>query len=734
MIGITMKVTVGTACAVGLLIAAAALPSCAPGNGNGTPGNTEPLFSDEDVQTLRSAKEVYDQALTTLTEEEARTATVTQLNDGFPNVTQASLSEDGYSIFVDFADGTQGVVYTLDQDAMLEGLDQLELTLPDGSLQSMAGKWTEVSRRALAPGVIAAKTGGGVETPSSKRVRILGTCETVVTDWICSRAYNTLTAAGWKANEIDITQRRAAGDKAVTPDDFFNLGDYGVIVLIGHGGYCSTAFNPNRYFYLQCCDNVNMSSIVGEARWAQYKEWEREHKLLLCTLKNPERTGDSEHILVRSDLLEEQMNKLPGSHVHIVSCRSWSAKHAFIAKGCGDFLGWSDKEAWVDGCGSVVALLWKMVQNRSPTDEAAHNWLLSGGMGVSAFEGCDSTLMLYTGANEFYFPAWADVTVDDSGAPTETDQIVVELSYTAATLAGDVTSAIVTGGAVTFDDILPSEAELRVIAQDAGGATLASGQETVDLHAGLNEVDLEFCSAVAEVTAQYPPTTAEIASDAEHLDPTVDWTESFSFAPGDTYTLENVLPGRIGTVSQATDADGQVVGISEQTFSLDCDTNDVEVCFGWVTVRSDELPAYTDSVTVETSFADADLSAPEAVEYGPGSSASIIGFRVGAEATFTATAKNSAGQILGDKIVVHTIVCGENDVVIDFYDYGIILETDAEHLPADGTSTATITATAKRISEGDLLVPTGDPVAGKAISLDTSVGTFTGGQSRCHRR
>lgn len=730
------KLLAGVLSVVMVLTGATVLSSCTPEGGNNIPAAGEPLFSDDEVQALRSAKAVYDQAVATMTEEEARAVTVQELNNDFPGITTASLSEDGYSIFVEFANGTAGVVYTLDTDALSEGMDEWEFVPPDdltapatqrrrpavGKPEAVGGSPTVVK------GGAAAKVAGGCQTPNSKRVLLLGAAEfPSVTDPISHRCMEILTAAGWRQQDIDIKLRREDGDMAVTPEDVFSLGGYGVVVLIGHGGFLGTDVNPDRYFYFQCCDNADFSPVVGAQRWAQYQQWMQEHKLMLCVLDDPTDTGESEHLLVRSDLLEEQMDNLPGSYVHLVSCRSWAAKHAFESRGCGGFLGWTEGERWIHGCQAVTNMLWAMTQDPSSSDKQAREQLRRWGLGVSDYKGADSVLNLYTRDDTFYLPAWADAWVDWDLAPDGTDRILVELSYTDPALAGAGVTEELIGISVSFEDLLPLEAKFKLTAQDSSGVTLASGQETVQLHAGYNDVDLEFCTTRSFFSVEENALAARFTVEAEHLEPTVEWAESFELEDeNDVEYFFDIPVGDISTVARALDADGTLLGISEQTFSLDCDDNSVEACMGWVTAFSWEVPPDTTKVTVETAFEDSELAVPDAVEYDPDSTAIILGFRLGSEVTFTATAENAVGQVQGTKTVVRTITCGENAVSIDFFDYGIILQASPSQVLADGTSTATVTATLKKLTEDDLLEPTGDPVAGKLVEFDTSLGTFTG--------
>ena len=359
---------------------------------------------------------------------------------------------------------------------------------------------------------------------------------------------------------------------AVTPEDVFSLGGYGVVVLIGHGGFLGTDVNPDRYFYFQCCDNADFSPVVGAQRWAQYQQWMQEHKLMLCVLDDPTDTGESEHLLVRSDLLEEQMDDLPGSFIHLVSCRSWAAKHAFENRGCGDFMGWTEGERWIRHY-AVVNMLWAMTQNPSSSDEQAREQVREWGYGVSDYRGADSVLNLYTRDDTFYLPAWVDATVDSSDAPAETDRILVELSYPDPALAGEVITDTVFGSDVSFEDVLPLEARFKLTAQDSSGVTLASGLETVQLHAGYNEVDLEFCIGQCVLLHGGVPARGSV-HEAEHLEPTVEWAESFELEDeNDEEYFFDIPVGNISTVSRALDADGTLLGISEQTFSLDCDDN-----------------------------------------------------------------------------------------------------------------------------------------------------------------
>ncbi|HUU84869.1 MAG TPA: invasin domain 3-containing protein [Phycisphaerae bacterium] len=707
------------------------------GGNSGSPGTDQPdsddhggapLFSDEVVQTLRRARDDCRAKLESMDFDQARAELLLELGDEYPDITSATLAADGTTIFMEMEDGTLAALDTTDFSELWQGIDS-EIITQARTMPAFPTGHAEVALESQTATRHARAMAADFLTPSSRKALLItaaGITDPIAVDTV-EEARDALADHGWTSNDIDLLARTEAGTD-LTPEDFFNLGSYGLIIMVGHGGW--NYFDGVPLHFLQCCSNVDYSPIVGDDRQAKYEQWKAEGKMILFMYADPILEADAEDIYLRSDLLEEQVGTLPASHVHILSCFSLAAHHAFTNNNAGDFWGWNHKGPALQGKDLIVAVLEGLLEEEPKTNvqvatalDAARTYLIGS---------IESRLTLrYWTASNFYLPGWVGLTVDTAAAPSGTHEIWIELAYTEPGLAGVGARELLVGSSHQFDDIVPAEARFKIIAVDSGGNTLASGQETVQLHAGLNELDLAFCTAQADFSvSEYPRagvTVQSVAVEAVHSDPTVDPIPPFTLNPADTKTIEDFLVGELSVTSQAWDSGGTLVGISEQTFGLDCDENDLELCFGWVKVYSNELPLHTATVTVETSFADALLEVPNPVEYTPGSSAVIVGFRVGSEVTFTATAQNAAGQELRVETVNHVMTCGENELAIDFFDYDIILSASPTKVQANGFDTSLITATLKKMTEDDVLVPTGDPVAGKSVVFETNLGTFITG-------
>ncbi|MBN1512753.1 MAG: hypothetical protein JXB13_12125 [Phycisphaerae bacterium] len=694
-----------------------------PGAGSGDTGN-DPLFSGEVIQTLRGARDDFRAKLTSMDFDAARNEILEELGDKYANVVSVSLAADATTILMEMEDGSLAALDTTDFSELWEGIDSQTATrartmpaIPaDGAADS--GKLPTTSWR---PDPRAAD----ILIPTSRKALLItaaGITDPIAVETV-EQARDTLFEHGWTSNDVDLLARTEAGT-AITPEDFFNLGSYGLIILVGHGGWSYFDGVPLHYF--QCCSNVDYSGLVGDAQQAKYEQWKDDGKMIIFTYADPGLGADAEDIYLRSDLLEEQVGPLPASHVHMLSCFSLAAYHAFTTNNSGDYWGWNHKGPAAQGERLIVDVLKGLLEDEPKTNVEVATALDDE---RSFFYGdIESRLTLrYWIDYRFYLPGWAHVTVDGD-APATAKDVWIELAYTDPLQAGLNVKERLSGTTHDFGDVIPAEARFKITAIDASGKTVASGQDTVLLHAGLNELNLDFCTAQAAFSvSEYPEagvTVDSVSVQAVHSDPTVDPIPSFTMDPAGTETIEDLLVGELAVTSEARDTGGELLGISEQTFGLDCDENDLEICFGWVKVQSSELPLYTDKVTVETSFTDAVLEVPDPVEYASGASATIVGFRVGSEVTFTATAENAVGQELGTETVTHVMTCGENEVTIDFFDYAIILSASPSKVDANGFSTSVITATLKKMTEEDLLVPTGDPVSGESVEFDTTLGTF----------
>jgi len=281
----------------------------------------------------------YSELKSSMTDDEARNALVDELNSDFEFVKEASLSEDGYTIAVIFEDDTAALMITDDglftNSSIVTG-SQFSGYSKD-TIMNEDSKYGEKiimvsSKEKFLPPVaseIGASNGCDVDfvVPQSKKVLIINAgslCEPYWSNYEENKVKDTLEENGWVADDIDFLKREILHDGKVTPDDMFNYSGYGFVVYIGHGGYCSGYENsiPGHH-YIECCDYLDFTSIVGKERYDQYLTWRDQGRLIFGGYyadRNEEEWVWEYYI--DTDLIMENAKIDPGTMVYITSCNS----------------------------------------------------------------------------------------------------------------------------------------------------------------------------------------------------------------------------------------------------------------------------------------------------------------------------------------------------------------------------------------------------------------------------
>lgn len=703
-------------------------PDAPPGNGDDdTP--TGGLLSQADQQTLRQAATDFKAMLADTGRDNARTAILEQLRHR-DDISSVTLCEDGTTIMMQLADGAHVALDTLDHAELTRDPadDQSETPSEMPEPQPIEGESPATTSRAKNEVRMRFSASAMVETPSSRKAIVINTSHPndPIYAYNIAEMKSLFIDQGWADGNVDLLMRE--DPDGITPEDVFKLGDYGVILLCGHGWPVTLPSGDWGHFF-QIGDNADFEARLGTARAAEYDAWIAEGKMVICASNDPV-TGDViETVAIRSDLWGEQMDALPGSHVHLISCYSRHALEAFSSKGCRDFLGWSGQAGAIGARASMRQLIRNMTAEPPATDMQAYESLDPSYRTHTTSTGVSGLDLLTYFDRAFYLPTWATATLDAGTVPTGTDEITLEFVYDDP-LRADVNETISPfDDTHEFEDILPGDMKFKLTARDSAGKLIGVGQQPMTLQVGPNDVDVKFCTTDLDITVNpYPDsgvTVATVEVEPAYVETDLGTIDAFSMSPTDTYEVDDLHSTDVTFTAIARDAAGALLAKSAETFELACDTDAIEIPFGWVTVQSDDLPPDTNVVKVQVTLDDPDLPAIDAFQYGPSDSVTLHGFKLGGLATFHATAENAVGQELQTGSVVHTVTAGENDVAINLFNYGIILEPDTSDVPPDGISACTITVTVRKLQPGDLLVPTGDPVEGKQIELDTTLGTFT---------
>jgi hypothetical protein len=519
-----------------MAISSSLLPGCQSKNSVKTPN-----FSIADGQVLTNAYNEYTTLKATLSPEQARQQLIQQLSNenGVANV---ELGQDGYSIFVTYADGNESLVDTYD-DADYQATETGDTpgnNLSDNataseneanlSLNNLYLLNTDYSISNTGISVPNSSASTSAETPSkinatSKKVLILAPIgpELGVVTTTPSKCVTYLESHGWAASDITVDENDSStppGCFNVTPEDYFNLSDYGIILFFGHGDlgpvspYLNDVTQPdtlnvndNTQLYLQFA-NVSMETFNTDA---QLQQWRDQKQILVGGVFN---TGGTTwySLFIRGDLLQQKMGKLPNSYVQLATCFGSYFHNIFIDDGAGMFMGWDNValSTYADEDQRTMVNL-MLGDNLSAIDAYSDSSItknltlqeyVAAGIGLESLPGSGPLAGVHfvyypSSQANYYLPAWVEQ-VDINNLPSDGYKAVVSLinSYSVPliTRGFSETSSSISGAG--FDmylfpatDKITIEVEVvdkdeRVLVRQEYPETLNAGSNSIKINMG----------------------------------------------------------------------------------------------------------------------------------------------------------------------------------------------------------------------------------------------------------
>lgn len=650
----------------------------------------------------------------------ARAALVDELNAGFPHIKQAELGADGYSIRVVLEDGTVAAINT-NSISFAPALTQTALARsvaawPSGG-QTPRSKPAQVRQGSPATAVCTV-TGRPV-----RPVRILNPANTsnhgaAQADVAAVKA--KLHALGWEDADIDLIEPAAADDLSTVPHHFLDLADVGIVVFVAHGGVWR-ASDGQDHFFLQCCSMGSRSGSVSDAEREQYAEWQLDGRLAAATTISESGEPITE-FWMRDDLFNEFLRLKPNALVCMMASNSWRLADAFAAQSVGSYFGW-DGTTVAEMSGTAAFLLGAMAEPPQ-TDEQARQAALaqySGMAGGATGASAAVLLKLYTDSKKSLLTAWGSVATDPNSVPRDAGRVDVHIRPTDCP-SSPIEFTMSPTETYLLDDLSPGEAAVEAEVRDAAGGLLGTGlTKPTIVGGGHNPLEVKICTGNLKLKiGAYPPDTGEVLLELHYNNSSLKAPIADAIAPTQTVELTDI-PSAAAEV-QAFAYGAADSGYSVTPVDIACGDNEQTICFGWLKLALGKLPFNTSIVTFTTNSA----HVPSEITLSPGETRLVTGLDLHQDVIFTATAVDSQGGIVATKQISATIGCGENLLTANLDNYGIILAADPQRIPADGVSTSTITATLRAWAGGDVLTPTGDPVAGKPVHFGTSIGAFGG--------
>jgi len=553
------------------MISVGLFTGCMSNNSNNTPTNMVhyPVLSSTDSNVLNNAYTEYDFLKKNVSYIEAREQLLEKLNNK-TGVEKAELGVDNYTIFITYADGDFAAVDTYELDE-----EPTQTTTFSAPTYSGASKDDYLTSHTISfdgfsnDNHYTSEYGYGnvneinydvnegdaqkKTTCGSKNVLVLGPCYWDFPTKPTDDCVSLFKSNGWTNDDITLKLVTISPEKNNTdcmnlqPDDYFQLGSYGIILFIGHGNVKINQNYNDTNLYLQFCYLTNESFVTNP----QLQTW-KDHKQLIVDHEYVSHSGGSLHYIystcIRADLLRQQIKgTLPSSFIYFATCFGSYFNKIFLDKGAKIFFSWDESVLATYADANMKNIIQLMLESKICAYDAYANDAV-----VKAYPHCDPNnpihglvpvgtngepmrinvnFLLYPKPDEndishlFYFPAWFDkITI--TGIPDEAKFVNVTLLNSAGNSVKwkrfSVSSPSLS--IKNLDDVMfraNGTPTIHVTALDSTGAGLASGEATGVISAGANSKQIDLSVVEDKPHVEYP-----FVNSGQLFNITVDFTVS----------------------------------------------------------------------------------------------------------------------------------------------------------------------------------------------------------------
>lgn len=443
-------------------------------------------LNSEGEAAFTAACTKYTELKSSMSSEEARNALADALNDEFEFIKKASLSDDGYTIGIVFEDDTAALIFTNEEPYS----DSYNMSTGSQFSTQTFNIKTEDSSKDPISVICGSQFSATMDCDNLKYIVPRWNDALIIQAHSLDHAYWTEYAVdkikdvlfGWPSDEISHKQRDHIGDENYTPDVMLDYWHYGIIVYIGRGGYCSDHDSsiPGHH-YLQCCDYLDFSDIVGKERNDQYITWRDQGRLILGGFHNERVDRWEWEYYIDTDLILEQAAVEPNAIVFMISDNSYRFADTFLNKGAGCFFGWDGTCDYKKGGEAFSDLANLMISEyESQTAEEAFRQLDEENK-INEFDG---VLKYYDNGKDVYIPSFGRMTLNLDSPPTGTSKYEIEFSpYT-----NRIYPPIDNGDDLIYTGVNPVNTTITIRAISSAGNTIESSVFTPNLLSGRNRL------------------------------------------------------------------------------------------------------------------------------------------------------------------------------------------------------------------------------------------------------
>jgi hypothetical protein len=569
---------------------------------------------------------------------------------------------------------------------------------------------------------------GNIKVPNSHKISLVNISSGIkdFTTSLVDELKEHLVSLGWDPDDIDIHDREGFDDYSWTLDDVFNQSGYGVVFILGQGGFTTTD-QGEEYYILEGFRGGDREDgyeeHVSQERWDEYMEWFQEDG----TLVEGKAYGNNydeirEEIYIREDLLAEEMIIDEGAMVHVLSNHGFESAEEFQQAGASSVTGWGGGIDFDQGVDAFKLFMENMVSgdDGAPMDALNAAWNL-GDLGT--FDPDDGPPSLFTPTVESFramLPAQLRFDAPFDCLEEGTEYYEVNVSYPECP-GLDTSFQFFPGGDFDITGLPPVGAEIEFTARDAEGQVVGGNAMSLQLTGGPNDIELCPCegSFLAAIPgSDLPPGSTILMANIDYDNPDIPDETRWADLPASSF--DDLVPGSADVDLTVWNGD-EKYGETIMAVDVACDTSIEWACFGWFTFEVIEYPASATEIQVEVVH---NTATPNPLIFDPSSPADMYGFTTGEEVLLFGSAFDASGRLVGVHNQEMFVNCGANQVLLEFDPYGIVFEAIPDSVAAREGQFSDLIATVRYFTDYDTTEPTGDPIAGKLIIFETDLGEF----------
>jgi len=492
-----------------------------------------PVMSGADFDILDNSYEEYESLRTAMSAEDARQQLIDDLNNT-DGVEKAELGADLSTIFIECSDGVLTAVDTYELDEELPPT----MGFMKENLPATGGLKTNSAIEGTLPVTSKLVAVGSSEkiTCQNKKMLVLGPCYYDFPKQATDDTIQYFRDQGWSDDDITLKLVSKAPYETdtdcfdISPSDYFNQAEYGIILYIGHGDVKARKNFDEDNLYLQFCFLTNKSFIDNP----ELQEWMDDEKLVVYEKSLIGTPGSRYFVystLIRADLLRQKIssNKLQSSYCYFATCYGIYFKDIYLENGAEIFCSWDNLVNGKIADENMENLARQMLQDskcvydsyidtsvvksytpgnlKNPDRGAVPAWSRHPKVysKISFFVGPDPKVD--ETASNFYMPSWIDLTIND--IPDSSTSFTVGI-YDGTNLLAEAGQSIALGTeSYTIDYVgeyiftATEDVIVKVEAFDSSGSSIGSGETTVNLEVGENVVQVEMIMQATGVSIEF---------------------------------------------------------------------------------------------------------------------------------------------------------------------------------------------------------------------------------------